>query len=149
MTAGEQGAAIELAGIDKSFGNVRAVRGVSLTIDKGWQDAEGRPLTASYRKTIVAGPPDDQPVEPESWALVPPRTVGDAPLIVRLAKPLDHALLQGAADEEAGPVLEGVVRAVGLEGDGDCVQVSAAAFRERAELLRELEAAEGGATVGG
>jgi hypothetical protein len=64
-----------------------------LVIDRNWEDAEGKPLTAEFRKAFAAGPPDDQPVDPSGWVLIAPRAGSDSPLIVRLAKPLDRALL--------------------------------------------------------
>jgi hypothetical protein len=96
---------------------LEAGRRYTLTIDKAWEDAEGRPLAAGFRKSIVAGPPDDQPVDPDTWTLVLPRARGDAPLIVRLAKPLDHALLGrmiGVTDA-AGKKVDGTVTVGGEE----------------------------------
>ncbi|HJZ56388.1 MAG TPA: hypothetical protein VKE74_15595 [Gemmataceae bacterium] len=68
-------------------------RRYTLVIERKWEDAEGRPLVAEFRKAFAAGPPDDQVVDPATWALVAPRAGSDSPLIVRLAKPLDRALL--------------------------------------------------------
>lgn len=85
-----------------------------LVIDRRWEDGEGRPLAAEFRKTFTAGPPDDQPVDPQSWSLMPPRAGSDSPLIVRLAKPLDRALLKsfvwvadGAGNRVPGAVTVG------------------------------------------
>jgi hypothetical protein len=72
---------------------LEAGRTYTLVIDKNWKDAAGRPLASEFRKTFSAAPPDDDPVDPANWQLVPPRAGTDSPLIVRLAKPLDHALL--------------------------------------------------------
>jgi hypothetical protein len=68
-------------------------RRYTLVIDRKWEDAEGKPLAAEVRKAFTAGPPDDEAVDPQTWTLIPPRGVSDAPLILRLAKPLDRALL--------------------------------------------------------
>lgn len=68
-------------------------RRYTLVIDRNWKDADGRPLVSEFRKTFTAGPADDEPVTPETWTLMAPRARSDAPVIVRLAKPLDHALL--------------------------------------------------------
>jgi len=68
-------------------------RRYTLVIDQNWKDAEGRPLVATHRKTFSVGPPDDEPVNPDQWTVIPPRARSDAPLILRLAKPLDRALL--------------------------------------------------------
>lgn len=81
-------------------------RRYTLTVSRDWADVDGRPLTAEFRKTFLAGPPDDQPVEPESWSVVGPRG-GDAALIVHISKPLDHALLDRfltVADAASNPV---------------------------------------------
>jgi hypothetical protein len=69
-------------------------RRYTFTIDAGWKDAEGRPLTASFTKTFSVFAPDDEPIWPDEWKLVAPRAVSDAPLTIRLAKPLDRAMLQ-------------------------------------------------------
>lgn len=66
----------------------------TLVIDRKWEDAEGKPLVTEYRKTFRVGPPDDQPIDPMQWTLIAPRAGSDSPLIVRLAKPLDRALLE-------------------------------------------------------
>ena len=68
-------------------------RRYTLTVDAGWEDEDGRPLRASFRKTFAVGPPDDAPVDPSTWTLIAPRKGTDAPLVVRLAKSLDRALL--------------------------------------------------------
>jgi hypothetical protein len=65
----------------------------TLVVEKKWQDAEGRPLKEEFRKKFTVGPPDDEPVDLANWHLMPPRAGTDAPLIVRLPKQLDHALL--------------------------------------------------------
>lgn len=69
-------------------------RRYTFTIDANWKDTEGRPLTASFTKTFSVFAPDDEPIWPDDWKLVAPRAGSDAPLTVRLAKPLDRALLQ-------------------------------------------------------
>jgi hypothetical protein len=65
----------------------------TLSISGQWQDTEGRPIVAGFTKAFTAGPPDETPVDPAIWALMAPRGGSDAPLIVRLPKPLDHAML--------------------------------------------------------
>ena len=45
-------------------------RRYTLTVGQDWEDAEGRPLTAGFSKTFAAGPPDDEPVNPDAWALI-------------------------------------------------------------------------------
>jgi hypothetical protein len=68
-------------------------RRFAFEVDGAWPDLDGRPLLATHKKTFDVLPPDDQPVAPEDWALVAPHARSDDPLLVRLAKPLDHALL--------------------------------------------------------
>jgi hypothetical protein len=68
-------------------------RRYTFTIDGDWPDGEGRPLVSGFKKTFAATAPDDDPVWPDQWKLVVPRAGSDAPLLVRLAKPLDRALL--------------------------------------------------------
>jgi hypothetical protein len=68
-------------------------RTYTLSIPDELLDTEGRPLAAGFKKTFTAGPPDDEPVDPDRWALTVPQGGSDSPLVIRLAKPLDHALL--------------------------------------------------------
>lgn len=68
-------------------------RRYTFTIDGDWPDSEGRPLLCGFKKTFTATAPDDDPVWPDQWKLVAPRAGSEAPLLVRLAKPLDRALL--------------------------------------------------------
>jgi hypothetical protein len=68
-------------------------RSYTIRISGRWEDTEGRPLVAGFTKTFSVGPPDDEPVEPAHWMLMPPRAGSDGPLIVRLPKPLDHGML--------------------------------------------------------
>lgn len=72
---------------------LEAGRRYALEIDGNWPDAEGRPLLEGFTKRFAATAPDDEPVWPTQWKLTAPRAGSDAPLVVRLAKPLDRALL--------------------------------------------------------
>jgi hypothetical protein len=65
----------------------------TLSISGSWEDTVGRPLVAGFRKNFTAEPADDHPVDPAAWAMVAPRANSAEPVIVRLPKPLDHALL--------------------------------------------------------
>ncbi len=69
-------------------------RSYTFTVDASWPDAEGRPLLATYKKTFSVTAPDDEPVWPDDWKMVAPRAGSDAPLLVRLSKPLDRAQLR-------------------------------------------------------
>jgi hypothetical protein len=68
-------------------------RRYTLTISGKWEDTEGRPIVAGFKKTFTAGPPDDEVVDPDRWAVMAPRAGSDSPLVVKLPKPLDHAML--------------------------------------------------------
>jgi hypothetical protein len=89
----------------------------TFVIDENWPDLDGRPLLAPHKKTFDVLAPDDQPVWPEDWALVAPRARSDAPLLVRLAKPLDHALLGRMmwVTDAAGKNVDGVMSVGGGE----------------------------------
>lgn len=68
-------------------------RRYTFAVNANWTDAEGRPLVAKFTKSFTVTAPDDDPVTPDDWKLVAPRTGSDAPLTVRLAKPHDRAQL--------------------------------------------------------
>lgn len=72
---------------------LEAGRKYTLEIDASWPDDEGRPLLESVKRTFAVTAPDDEPIWPAQWKLTAPRAGSDAPLLVRLAKPLDRALL--------------------------------------------------------
>ncbi|MDY3559870.1 hypothetical protein R5W23_001042 [Gemmata sp. JC673] len=92
-------------------------RRYTFEIDAAWEDVDGRPLTAKFTKAFSVAAPDDEPVWPEDWALMPPRAGSDAPLIIRLAKPLDRALLARllSVRDATGKSVEGVVTVGGGE----------------------------------
>jgi len=92
-------------------------RTYTLAVSDKWEDTEGRPLAAGFRKTFTAGPPDDQPIDLAHWALVSPRANTDAPLVVRLHKPLDHGLLNRAVwvEDAAGKPVAGTFTVGGGE----------------------------------
>jgi hypothetical protein len=48
---------------------------------------------SEFKKTFTAGPPMEEPVDPQQWALVAPRAASMSPVIIRLSRPLDRALL--------------------------------------------------------
>lgn len=66
----------------------------TLVVDRAWPDENGTPLKEGFRKSFKVGPPDDAPIDPAKWLIVPPRRdarrVG--PLGVTFEKPLDRAL---------------------------------------------------------
>jgi hypothetical protein len=66
----------------------------TLVIREDWLDARGRPLAAEYRKTFLATPAEESPVNPHEWKLQVPQVATRQPLLVRLPRPLDRALLE-------------------------------------------------------
>ncbi|MBA4188546.1 MAG: hypothetical protein C0467_11120 [Planctomycetaceae bacterium] len=68
-------------------------RTYTLSISDKWEDTEGRPLVSGVKKTFTATASDHEPVDLGVWALAAPRAGSDSPLIVKLPKPLDHAML--------------------------------------------------------
>ncbi|MBA2227261.1 MAG: hypothetical protein WHU94_00660 [Thermogemmata sp.] len=66
----------------------------TLLIRGDWTDIYGRPLAAEYRKTFLAVPAEESPVDPQQWKLQLPRAESRQPLLVRLPRPLDRALLE-------------------------------------------------------
>lgn len=94
---------------------LEAGRRYTFVVSGDWRDAEGRPLVAGFRKTFLATPADDEPVDPDRWTLVPPRPGG--PLIIRLAEPLDRALLESTVwvEDAAGRRVEAATTVGGGE----------------------------------
>ncbi len=65
----------------------------TLAIDANWEDENGAPLKAPFRKSFAVGPPDDAPVDPEKWKVTAPDSTARIPeLRVGFEKPLDVAL---------------------------------------------------------
>jgi hypothetical protein len=82
---------------------LHAGRRYSIVIDSAWTDAEGRPLTKSFRREFVVTHADERPLSIDSWILRPPAVNTLAPVMVKFNKPVDHGLL---------------MRALGVERDG-------------------------------
>jgi hypothetical protein len=70
-----------------------AGRRYTLVVDRAWRDEHGTPLRAGYRKEFAAGPADAEPVDLGAWAVTPPAAGSTQPVVVKLPKPLDRALL--------------------------------------------------------
>ena len=66
----------------------------TLAIDKGWKDADGRPLVADFRKTFTVGPADRKVVDVKSWSTSKPVGGTRKALTVSFPEPMDHAILQ-------------------------------------------------------
>src|SRR5262249_53678441 len=65
----------------------------TLVVAAEWPDAEGKSLRAQLRKSFRVGPPDEMQPDPKKWVLTAPSAARSEPLVVRVGKPLDHALL--------------------------------------------------------
>ena len=68
-------------------------RTYTMVFSRKWKDAEGRPFATEFTKSFAVGPPEEEPIDPATWSLMTPRAGTTSPLILRLAKPLDRALL--------------------------------------------------------
>jgi len=64
----------------------------TLVIDPEWRDADGLPLEAGYRKDFTAGPPDETPIDPETWRIQTPHAGTRDPLVVDFGEALDRAV---------------------------------------------------------
>jgi len=66
----------------------------TLVIDEKWNDENGAPLKATFRKSFSVTAPDDAPVDPQKWTISPPLLDGRPALrlAVQFEKPLDVAL---------------------------------------------------------
>ena len=92
-------------------------RSYTLTVEASWEDTDRRPLLASFTKSFSVFAPDDEPIWPDQWKLTAPRGNSDAPLLVRLAKPLDRALVGRMlwVTDAAGKRVEGTLTVGGGE----------------------------------
>lgn len=71
-------------------------RRYAIVIADTWPDAQGRKLSAPFRYEFVAGPGQEQALDPQAWTLTPPAAGSRDPLIVSFPWPLDRGLLQRA-----------------------------------------------------
>jgi len=83
----------------------------TLSIDKGWKDAQGNPLAADFQKVFTVGPADREPIDLRAWTVREPASGTRNPLTVVFPEPLDHAILQRDLDviDASGAVIEGGV----------------------------------------
>jgi len=92
---------------NKQMGRALKVgKSYTLVVRAEWTDANGLPLTESYRRTFRVGPPDTRPLDTAQWRITPPKAGGQTPLVVTFPEPVDHGLL---------------FRALGVRRDGDVV----------------------------
>ncbi len=66
----------------------------TLLVERGWPDAQGRPLAAEARKAFRVGPPDYTPPRTGEWRLLAPKAGTRDALVVTFPEPLDRALLE-------------------------------------------------------
>jgi len=66
----------------------------TLSVDGGWPDAEGIPLTADFEKRFRVGPADHEPPDTALWTLLPPVGETRDPFVVEFPESFDHALLR-------------------------------------------------------
>jgi hypothetical protein len=74
----------------------------TLVVDRGWQDANGNPLVAEFRKPFRVAGPDDTPPEESNWRIERPTRQNGWGLTVDFPEPLDHALLERVLWVETG-----------------------------------------------
>jgi hypothetical protein len=74
----------------------------TLEISADWQDAQGQPLVAAYRRPFRVGPADARPLTMASWRIGAPAARTRDPLVVTFPAPLDHGLLARAVGVEDG-----------------------------------------------
>ncbi len=81
----------------------------SLVVDGDWPDAEGQPLTSSYRKTFEVSEHDDQCPDPKNWSISVPQAASQKPLAIEFQEPLDCAMLEHLIEvvDESGKELAG------------------------------------------
>ena len=68
----------------------------ALVVDREFQDAQGVPMRAEFRKQFRVTPSDRVPPETAQWRLTPPRAHTTGALVVEFTKPMDWAMLQRA-----------------------------------------------------
>lgn len=90
---------------------LEAGKAYTLVVDRDWLDAKGNPLTAGFRKSFRAGPPDEKSPDPKTWTIKPPKAETRTALEVRFPEALDRALLDRliAVTDDAGRVARGTI----------------------------------------
>ncbi len=88
---------------------LRAGRRYTLEIDRDWQDGEGLPLAASFRRSFTVSPAVLEPLVPADWRLILPARGTRTALTVQFPRALDPALVERTlfVQDAAGHVLDG------------------------------------------
>lgn len=68
----------------------------TLSIDREFKDARGRPLAESFRHQFAVGADERRAIDTALWKLSPPKAGTRDPLVIRFDRPLDYALLSDA-----------------------------------------------------
>jgi hypothetical protein len=79
----------------------------TLIIDREWRDSAGKPLRETFEKQFYVGPPDREPLAPDTWRINPPAAETREALALIFPEPLDQALalrLIQVTDERGNPV---------------------------------------------
>jgi hypothetical protein len=74
----------------------------TLLVDRQWQDANGNPLVAEFRKSFKVVEPDDVPPIETNWRIERPTSQNGFVLTIDFPEPLDHALLERVMWVERG-----------------------------------------------
>jgi hypothetical protein len=69
-------------------------RRYTLVIDADWRDANGLPMTETFKKAFRGGPAVRQPPDPKTWKVAAPVADSLGALVVSFDRPMNYALLQ-------------------------------------------------------
>lgn len=73
---------------------MEAGKSYTLVIDRDWQDGDGAPLKAAFRKRFAVVLPDRQPPLLANWKITPPKQDTRESLIIQFSEPMEHALAE-------------------------------------------------------
>jgi hypothetical protein len=79
----------------------------TLIIGREWRDGAGKPLREAFEKQFYVGPPDREPLAPDTWKINPPAAETREALALIFPEPLDQALalrLIQVTDERGNPL---------------------------------------------
>ena len=78
-----------------------------LVVDGKWPDSNGQSIGKDFVKRFRIGAEDHQQPDPNQWSIETPEENSKQPLVILLAEPLDHSMLQSAIvilNNESQPV---------------------------------------------